>query len=170
MVLTLFFPKTESANCFLISGKPGSLFAWHVEDRHLASLNYGHNGSPKLWWAAASKDYETIVGHLNRFVFFNFKINTTSYESFSIVKNFKISRLVFQISMYPDHYGECNMAHQHKTFFLNPEFFEKSETNFFTVCFSVFMLLIFMTNLDAQFTQNAGEFIVTFPGSFHQGW
>ena len=52
--------------CFI--GKPGALFAWHVEDKFLASLNYGHHGKKKVWWAAASSDYAKVVQMLRRFV------------------------------------------------------------------------------------------------------
>jgi hypothetical protein len=48
-------------------GKPGSLFAFHVEDFWLGSLNYGHYGSSKVWWATAVSDYARVVALLKRY-------------------------------------------------------------------------------------------------------
>lgn len=40
----------------LYLGMAGALFAWHVEDAQLASINFLHRGEPKVWYAVAPSD------------------------------------------------------------------------------------------------------------------
>lgn len=49
-------------------GKPNSFFAWHVEDRFLGSINYGHYGASKMWWCAPAKNFDKIKTELMQFV------------------------------------------------------------------------------------------------------
>jgi hypothetical protein len=32
-----------------------SMFAWHVEDNYLTSLNFHHKGAPKTWYGVPAK-------------------------------------------------------------------------------------------------------------------
>mmetsp|Transcript_8939 Transcript_8939/g.14210 ORF Transcript_8939/g.14210 Transcript_8939/m.14210 type:complete len:534 (-) Transcript_8939:145-1746(-) len=41
---------------WLYCGMMFSSFCWHCEDNHLASINYVHKGSPKVWYVAPAKD------------------------------------------------------------------------------------------------------------------
>ncbi|MED6194978.1 hypothetical protein PIB30_033702 [Stylosanthes scabra] len=43
-----------------------SMFAWHVEDHHLYSINYHHSGANKIWYgvpASAASQFENVVLH-----------------------------------------------------------------------------------------------------------
>ncbi len=41
---------------FLYIGGYGTLFAWHVEDLNLPSINYLHHGEPKIWFVISRED------------------------------------------------------------------------------------------------------------------
>merc|ERR1719491_2335616 len=41
---------------YLYFGSFRSMFAWHIEDRALWSLNYVHFGRPKVWMAVPPRD------------------------------------------------------------------------------------------------------------------
>lgn len=43
-----------------LCGTPGSIFAWHIEDRILAALNVLVAGAPKEWYVVKKDDYWRI--------------------------------------------------------------------------------------------------------------
>ena len=43
---------------YLYIGGYGTTFGWHVEDLNMASINYNHFGSPKIWYTISRKDYK----------------------------------------------------------------------------------------------------------------
>lgn len=42
-------------NPYLYFGSFRTMFAWHVEDLNLASINYQHGGKPKYWYGISRK-------------------------------------------------------------------------------------------------------------------
>mgnify|MGYP001802970173 CR=1 FL=1 len=40
---------------YLYFGSYRTMFAWHVEDYNMASINYQHFGSPKIWYGISRK-------------------------------------------------------------------------------------------------------------------
>lgn len=44
-------------NPYLYFGSFRTMFAWHVEDLNLASINYQHSGKPKYWYGISRKVY-----------------------------------------------------------------------------------------------------------------
>lgn len=48
----------------LYIGMRNSTFGWHVEDHHLGSINFNHQGAPKTWYGVGSDDaakFEKVV-------------------------------------------------------------------------------------------------------------
>lgn len=43
---------------YLYIGGFRTIFAWHVEDLNMASLNYNHYGAPKFWYGISRADYK----------------------------------------------------------------------------------------------------------------
>lgn len=42
-------------NPYLYYGSFRTMFAWHVEDLNLASINYQHGGKPKYWYGVSKR-------------------------------------------------------------------------------------------------------------------
>ena len=40
---------------YLYFGSYRTMFAWHVEDYNMASINFQHYGAPKIWYAISRK-------------------------------------------------------------------------------------------------------------------
>lgn len=40
---------------YLYFGSPRSIFAWHVEDYNMGSINFQHAGKPKFWYGISRK-------------------------------------------------------------------------------------------------------------------
>lgn len=97
------------------TGTAYSIFALHIEDKGLASINYGHFGASKVWYGVAQADYHNMVKLLNRFDIY--------YDYF-----LDFNRL------FPAEYKSCAMAHAHKAFFLPESVMEDADFNFYKVC------------------------------------
>eukprot|EP00938_MAST-03A_sp_MAST-3A-sp1_P000233 g233.t1 len=55
------------ASSYLYVGSWGSMFAWHTEDYELNSVNYIHQGKPKVWYSippAYAKRFESVAASL----------------------------------------------------------------------------------------------------------
>lgn len=40
------------------------MFAWHVEDYNLSSINYNHYGCPKFWYCIGSRDAKKFENYV----------------------------------------------------------------------------------------------------------
>jgi hypothetical protein len=40
------------------------MFAWHIEDLNLGSINYHHYGKPKFWYCISSLDYKKFEAYV----------------------------------------------------------------------------------------------------------
>ncbi|XP_059669412.1 lysine-specific demethylase JMJ13-like [Cornus florida] len=104
-----------------------SMFAWHVEDHYLYSINYHHCGAPKTWYGVpgnAAPEFEKVVQH---YVY--------SHDILSIDgENEAFAVLVEKTTMFPP-----NILLQHDV----PVY---------------------------RAVQLPGEFIITFPKSYHAGF
>lgn len=104
-----------------------SMFAWHVEDHYLYSLNYHHCGAPKTWYGvpgSAAHDFENVVReHV-------YDQELLLDEAEGAVYDF----LIGKTTMFPP-----NVLSKHKV----PVF---------------------------KAVQKPGEFVITFPRSYHAGF
>ena len=111
-------PGVSSA--YLYVGTWRSLFAYHVEDLDLYSINYVHTGAEKSWYSIKYKDKKR-------------------FESFA------------ESFFKAEHY-QCQQFLRHKTAMF-------SQTKLREVGIEVITCV-----------QEAGEFVITFPGAYHAGF
>lgn len=89
-------------------------FAWHREDRNLWSINYMHEGEPKLWYAIGHKDAEKLEECIQKAV----KASPDQFQERCGLKCSKIAR--------------------HKIIHVPPSFLKKNGIPFGKVSFCVF--------------------------------
>jgi hypothetical protein len=134
-----------------------SWFAWHVEDHDLHSINYLHFGAAKTWYGVprdAALAFEDVV----RVHGYGGDVNPVG-EAATIVSFFFSATSVSAIRCSSDcqlilrNWGAETFATLgNKTTVMSPEVFVGSGV---PCC---------------RLVQNAGEFVVTFPGSYHSGF
>lgn len=107
-------------NSMLYVGMWRAMFAFHVEDLNLYSINYIHTGAAKSWYSIPQCQQQR-------------------FESFAQ-------------SQFPHDYHICREFLRHKTSVLSPLKIKQAGLTMHTA------------------VQNAGEFIITFPGAYHQGF
>eukprot|EP00617_Octactis_speculum_P025403 CAMPEP_0185756392 /NCGR_PEP_ID=MMETSP1174-20130828/14823_1 /TAXON_ID=35687 /ORGANISM="Dictyocha speculum, Strain CCMP1381" /LENGTH=534 /DNA_ID=CAMNT_0028435335 /DNA_START=224 /DNA_END=1831 /DNA_ORIENTATION=+ len=117
---TIHPPVGGVTNAMLYVGTWRAMFAYHVEDMNLYSINYLHMGAPKSW-------YSVRPAHARRF------------ESMAQ-------------ALQPEAAAACSEFLRHKTFMFSPARLKESGINFDTVF------------------HEPGEFVLTFPMSYHAGF
>lgn len=113
-------PVTGVSNAMLYVGMFGAMFAWHVEDMNLYSINYLHFGAAKSWYAVKPD-------------------NAARFESMAQ-------------ALQPELAAECPEFLRHKCCVFSPARLKEHGIPFDTV------------------VQRAGEFVLTFPKSYHSGF
>ena len=120
-ILTLMGSEVPGvSNAMLYIGTWRAMFAYHVEDMNLYSINYVHLGASKSWYSIPQK-------YKSRF------------ENMA------------QAHFYED-YRECHEFLRHKTKLFSPSQLKENGIEYNMV------------------VQNAGEFVITFPGAYHAGF
>jgi len=107
-------------HAMLYVGMWRAMFAFHVEDMNLYSINYIHTGAAKSWYSVPQRlqqRFETLAQ-----------------------------------AQFPHEYHACREFLRHKTSVLSPLRIRQAGLQMHTA------------------VQEAGEFIVTFPGAYHQGF
>lgn len=51
---------------YLYIGGFRTIFAWHVEDLNMASINYNHYGAEKFWYGISRSDYKTFESFVKK--------------------------------------------------------------------------------------------------------
>ena len=105
---------------YLYVGTWRSMFAYHVEDLNLYSINYLHAGASKSWYSIKQKDKKR-------------------FESLAV-------------SYFVEEHQQCHEFLRHKTKMFSPLKLKEYGIEHSTVL------------------QDAGEFIITFPGAYHAGF
>ncbi|CAM9571689.1 unnamed protein product [Chrysoparadoxa australica] len=97
-----------------------AIFAFHVEDVNLYSINYIHTGAPKSWYSISPRQEKRFE---------------------SVMQGF-----------FPEEYMLCREFLRHKTSLISPQRLQAAGISY-TTCL-----------------QEAGEFMITFPASYHAGF
>jgi len=113
-------PIQGVTSAMLYAGQWAAMFAFHVEDMNLYSVNYLHCGAPKSWYSVPP----------------------------SFARRFE----AMAASQYPEDHAECTEFLRHKRYLFSPGVLEKGGISYDTVL------------------HQPGEFIVTFPMSYHAGF
>ena len=131
-----------------------SWFAWHVEDHDLHSINYMHLGAAKTWYGVprdAALAFEDVV----RVHGYGGEVNALGEAAAAL----RVSSATSHVLCFPDcqvilrNWGAETFATLgNKTTLMSPEVLVSSGV---PCC---------------RLVQNAGEFVVTFPGSYHSGF
>jgi hypothetical protein len=111
---------TGITNSMLYVGMWRAMFAFHVEDMNLYSINYVHTGAAKSWYSVPQRLQQ--------------RFETLAQANF------------------PHDYHKCREFLRHKTSVLSPLKLRQAGISFDTA------------------VQEAGEFIITLPGAYHQGF
>eukprot|EP00752_Nemacystus_decipiens_P004810 g4377.t1 len=104
----------------LYAGMWRSMFAFHVEDVNLYSINYVHRGDPKSWYG----------------------IPPDSRQRFESLAQ----------AFFAEEFHACKDHMRHKTTMISPIQIQKAGISYYTA------------------VQEAGEFMITFPGAYHGGF
>ena len=88
---------------YLYFGSSRTMFAWHVEDYNMASINYQHYGAPKVWYGISPK------------VFF---FNLVTFQDFRKFENFVKRKFPFKSL-------ECSVFLRHKNILIDPYLIKK---------------------------------------------
>ncbi len=113
-------PIQGVTSSMLYVGQWAAMFAWHVEDMNLYSINYIHTGAPKSWYSVKPQ-------HAQRF------------ENMAQ-------------ALQPEDAGFCPEFLRHKRFLFSPAVLKEHGIGYDTVL------------------HHAGEFVLTFPLSYHAGF
>ncbi|CAM9432228.1 unnamed protein product, partial [Discosporangium mesarthrocarpum] len=104
----------------LYAGMWRSMFAFHVEDVNLYSINYLHRGDPKSWYCVPPRERRR-------------------FEALAA-------------GFFPEEFGRCSEHLRHKTTLMSPNRLKDAGITLYTA------------------VQEAGEFMITFPASYHGGF
>ena len=113
-------PIQGVTSSMLYVGQWAAMFAWHVEDMNLYSINYIHTGAPKSWysiWPQYAQRFENMAE-----------------------------------AMQPEDARFCSEFLRHKRFLFSPAVLKEHGIDYDTVI------------------HHAGEFVITFPLSYHAGF
>eukprot|EP01042_Synura_sphagnicola_P029617 gene29617-38193_t len=116
--LPMILPGVNTTMLYIGSWR--AMFAFHVEDMDLYSINYLHFGAPKSWYG----------------------ISPTYRRRFEQMAE----------KFYPTEFSQCHQFLRHKTKIFSPQRLQEERIPFDTAL------------------QHPGEFMITFPGSYHAGF
>ncbi|KAI9912774.1 hypothetical protein PsorP6_005108 [Peronosclerospora sorghi] len=126
-----------------------AMFAFHTEDMDLYSINYLHTGKPKFWYGVPPNAGNSISSLL----FLGNVVTVRVYEAPQLERAAQ--------SMFPDRYHDLVLNHlhtfhaqflRHKTSLISPGRLKEFGVPFYRAY------------------QKPGEFVITFPATYHQGF
>ncbi|XP_072972225.1 lysine-specific demethylase JMJ705-like isoform X1 [Typha angustifolia] len=134
-----------------------SWFAWHVEDHELHSLNYLHMGAGKTWYGMP-RDARLAFEEVVRVHGYGDEVNPLVTFATLGEKTTVMPPDVLIGSGIPC----CRLNKLNLLFYVKHSFYD---------CL-VILFPIITTNVfcHTRLVQNAGEFVVTFPGAYHSGF